>query len=429
MRRDEDLFRLPINQVVKLEGGNGLASPAFHAPLTFLGAFGWQHVEEGVEALVCDGEVVPRTHFTTDWLRTLGRRKFLRRVQLQPAPLTDVRATALTSDQIELTLTVSVKYEVVDPGYVASLQDPIGELTNLVIGCAAEFIRSKSFESTVGDEGRLRPLLKQVLEREPSIRGRYSIVQILKALPSGDDRLIEIVRQRRIAAAEHGLTEERGKNRLIEAQYDQQIAARKADLQEMMADRQHGRQMEELHAKLAAETQQSFLQAFADIAAAGMDPSKLAPLLTSDRSSVKTQGRGLLEDRSQPIPESNRGGDQDSPVERERAALASVQAAGHIDSFELLLAGGELVGAIATAPSYEVVLRCGETYPADAPEVTVRFKDGSSFSPSLHWISGVNNMLAQALVAVLPQANQRAPEGNDQGVFRFNFDDSTGEEK
>ena len=72
MTLGKQLAEMPIFEVVRMPGGNGLASPTFQVPLNFLSVFGWQHVEQDVEALICDGEVITKTRFTTDWMRIIG---------------------------------------------------------------------------------------------------------------------------------------------------------------------------------------------------------------------------------------------------------------------------------------------------------------------------------------------------------------------
>lgn len=420
-----DIAQMSIDQAVQLPGGNGLASPAFRAPLDFLGIYGWQHVEQGVETLICDGEVVGRTRFTSDWFSVIGRRRFLRRVLLQPAPLVDIKASALTRDQLSVTVRISVKYALLDPVHTASLQDPIAEIIGTLTGCTAELIRSITLDQILGDAGGLREELKQRLEKEPGVGDWYEIVRVLSMIPEGDERLIEVGREQRLAEEERGLVEAQGENELIAANYQRQIEARRAQLEEMRADREHQREMERRTAQYAAQSQQALLNALGNVAAAGMDPGKLAEVFRdapqlerADRSS--TTERRALADGSVPASDQTDLG----PVEREQAALASVQADGHIQAFEVFEAEGELQGAIARLERYEVVLTCDSDYPRTSPEVLVRFRDGTSITPNVPWIPGVSHSLAQVLLAVLPQAEQEAGEHDDRGGgFGFTFDD------
>ena len=75
-------------------------------------------------------------------------------------------------------------------------------LTNLVTGVVAEYIRSDTLENIVKDDGTLRHQLKQILESSPSIRGNYNVGEVLKALPTGDERILEIIRKTREVCTE-----------------------------------------------------------------------------------------------------------------------------------------------------------------------------------------------------------------------------------
>ena len=121
---------LPISEAVNpSHGGNGLASAPFRPFLSFLTIAGWLEIKEpDKECLVIDTQyLVRRTQFYIAPMRLLGKPLTGRRVLLSPAPLNDVSAKALTKDQLELTLVVSVKYDVANPAYVASLQAPLTE--------------------------------------------------------------------------------------------------------------------------------------------------------------------------------------------------------------------------------------------------------------------------------------------------------------
>lgn len=422
-RTTRDMSTMPIDQVVQLPGGNGLASPAFQAPLNFLGIYGWQHVEQGVEALVCDGEVITKTRFSSDWLSAVGRRRYLRRVLLQPAPLQGIKATALTRDKFNVTLTVSVKYTVGDPVHVASLQDPITEISGALIGCASELARSMTLEGILGDTGEMRHDLQQRLGSEPGLAGWYHIVQVLSITAQGDERVLEVDRQRRVVEGERGLVNARGENDLIAAQYAAQITAGQARIEEMRADRAHAREMEKLTAEFAAQGQQALFAALGSVAAAGMDPGRLAEVFRSTPQIAAGQpamaARKALPDGAELREDPART----DPVERERALLASIQTSGHIQSFDVFGSGGNLEGVIVQTGRYEVVMTCPTDYPSVPPEALVRYQDGTSFTPTVPWIVGVSESLAQVLLAVLPQADQNAKSHNKPGSgFGFAFD-------
>lgn len=424
MYSNEQIARMPITEVINLSGGNGLASPAFQMPLDFLGLIGWEHIEKGVEALVCDGQIVPRTRLTADWLRLIGRTKYFRRVLLQPAPMSDISAKALTKDQLELTLIVSAKYNVVDPIYVASLQAPLTELRDLIVGLIAEYIRSDTLDSIFSDDGSLRSTLKDHLENAASLLGHYRVTEILKALPTGDERLLELVRQKRIAETRSGLIEIEGRNKEKEAGYQQSIDRQSALVQDELANRQHVRDMEKQAAQLAAEKQISAYKVISDIASSGIDVRPVLPLLGAAVAGAQNalptpseQNAPLIEANLTPTISLSR-------IEKERAALASLQSNGLIQSFEIFESQTRLDGVVVKLPAYEIVLTCADTYPTQAPDVIVRFSSGKKFEPQVYWIPNVSDSLAQVVVSVIPQVKVDASSAADRPTaYRLNMDD------
>jgi len=422
MHSDDQLAKMPISEVVNLPGGNGLASPAFH----MFRILRWEHVEEGVEALVCDGQLVPRTTLTVDWLRAIGKNRFFRRVLLQPAPLTNISAKALTEDGLDLTLTVSVKYMVVNPVYVAALQSPLVELTDLIIGLVAEYIRSDTLDSIVADDGKLRTALKRHLENAPTLNGHYAVTEILKAIPSGDESLLEIARQKRIAETQSGLIDIEGRNRVMEAGYQHEIDSQAAHLQDEMADRKHQRDMQAQRAKLVADVQQSALKAISDIASSGGNLKEVLPLLS--RAVPGTTYEPPADPNVEvPLIETRTPSNQASRVERERAALLSLQTAGQIKSFEVFETQHALKGATVKVHTYEIIFTCPDTYPTDAPSVSVRLSEGNKFEPRILWISGVSETLAQLVVSVIPQVKTNESDSSTgQSAYRLSLDDVGG---
>lgn len=424
------LSSMSIHEVVNLPGGNGLASPAFHAPLNFLGIFGWHHVENGVEVLLCDGQEVTKTYFTTDWLHAIGRRTFLRRVLMQPPPLTDVKAKALTNDQLQLTLELSVKYNVLDAQYVAAVQDPLSELRDTVIGCASELIRAMPFNTIVSDTGMIRNRLKLMLDSEPSIRGHFSIVQILKAIPTGDERLIEVARQTTIEQGKQGLVTAEGENKLIGAQYQEQIDRQQAQLAEERANLQHARDMESDQMRLIAETQQVFFKTLGEVAKGGIDPSVLLesaskiPQMMNPPQQTSTPNRALTGTTT------TQQSTTVNIVEEERIELQMLQEAGQIETFNILSSGEKFNGAIVQTKKYEIIFTCSDTYPNAPPDVVVRYQDGRKMTPNLTWIPRINASIAKAVVTVMLQADieQDSSSSATQG-FRLNLDGIKGEEQ
>jgi len=121
-------FIQSIEEAVKENnGGNGLASAPFNPTLKWFNLFGWINVKEPEkEAVVIDGiKTIKKTQLYFAPMRLLGKPLNARRVLLSPSPLVDIKANGLTSDELDLTLVITVKYSVINPAYVASLSAPL----------------------------------------------------------------------------------------------------------------------------------------------------------------------------------------------------------------------------------------------------------------------------------------------------------------
>jgi hypothetical protein len=268
----------PIVEVVRLPGGNGLASPLFEMPSEFFRVFSWQHIEIGTEALIVDGEVLRQSDGIVNPFGLLFRKQYARRVLLRPAPLTDIQASALTQDQLDLRLTLSINYVVRDPMLVASMEAPITTLTQLSAGIAAEHIRGSTLAQIVGDEGALRVALREKMNASPSLHEAFEIIEVLKAVPEGDERLIEIIRQTRAEKSRASLITAQGKNLLAEEQVARQIARMRLGVDEERKEADHQRVMVLREAELRAQNLQSMAAAMALAASTGTDTAKLAEM-------------------------------------------------------------------------------------------------------------------------------------------------------
>lgn len=278
MSHEKSLATLSIFDVVRQPGGNGLASALFEMPSEFFHIFSWQHIEVGTEALIVDGEIVRQSDGILNPFGMLLRRQYARRVLLRPAPLTDIQAHALTKDQLELTLTVSVNYLVRDPQLVASMEAPIHTLIQLVTGITAEYIRGERLEDIVHDDGIVRTTLRDRLNASPSLHDAFEIIEVLKTLPMGDERLIEIARQTRAEKARTALIGAQGKNALAEEQVALEIARMRLQLDEQRRQADHERLMVIREAELKAQNLQSMSAAMALAASSGGDAAKLADM-------------------------------------------------------------------------------------------------------------------------------------------------------
>jgi len=279
MKLAQQISLASIYDAVKLPGGNGLASPLFELPSEFFGLFSWQYVEEGAEALIVDGKVIRRSDPMFSLAGLLRRRMVGRRVLLRPAPLLDLCARALTKDQLELSLTVSLSYAVRDPLAVASLEKPIETIRQRVIGAVAEYIRSQTLLDLLHDDGTLRSRLADQLNVAPSIREGFSIVEVLKALPSGDERLIEIGRKQREAELMQPLIALQGKNQVAAYAAEHQIEILKSELENQRRTAEMQREMQQRQAELNAQNLQSIAASLSLAASTGADPAKLADVL------------------------------------------------------------------------------------------------------------------------------------------------------
>lgn len=406
MASDQQIAQMPIQEAVRQPGGNGLASPPFQIPLNILGIYGWHNIDAGVEACVCDGKMIPKTKVKSEFVRLIGRRSFVRRVLLQPTPL-DFTCTALTKDELKITLSISVKYQVEDPVYVSSLSDPISELKNLFEGISSEFLRSDSFTVFIGDEGIMRTELKKRFQNSGMIKDRYTIHEILKAIPSGDESLIEIRRNTRVAAEKNNLIDEEGKNRELEAQHNMVIARGEAELNEEIALRKHEREKEIRELEARADIMKTAISTLGEVAKSGIDPTKLAKDVVGTLVD-RVQNTRLTSGTNTSTPEisSTTQTSAVSPLDVEKNALDSIKGHFGIVTCQVLESQSKIKGAIIQLENYELIFKCTDNYPQEAPEATVRFPDERMRKiEAEYWIPGVSNSLAQAVMVLIQLIN------------------------
>jgi hypothetical protein len=406
MANDQEIAKMPIQQVVLQPGGNGLSSPPFQIPLNILGIFGWHNIETGVEACICDGALIPKTKAKTEFVRLIGRRSFVRRVLLQPGPL-EFASTAFTQDELKLTLNVSVKFEVIDPVYVSSLSDPLSELRNLFEGITSEFIRSESLFAFTSDQGKAREQLKVRFQNSGTVKAGYVIHEVLKAIPSGDEGLIDIKRKTRIAAQENELIEVEGINRELESQHNLVIARKEAELAEEIAQNKHEREKEIRELEARADIMKTAISTLGEVAKSGIDPTKLAKDVIGTLVD-RVQNTRLASSATPSNPEIPPVSSVNTvnQLEIEKNALNSIKGHLGIVTYEVLESQSKIKGAIIQLKDYEIILKCGDNYPQDEPEATVRFSDGKTQKLDVgFWISGVSSSLAQAVMVIIPLIN------------------------
>lgn len=388
---------LPIGEVVKIaNGGSGLASALFRPELKWLNLVGWIDVKDPEkECVIIDGKrTIRSTELFFAPMRLIGKPINARRVLLSPSPLEDIQGKALTSDQLELTLVVSIKYSVVNPIYVASLSAPLSELTDQIIGVLVEQIHANTLEGIVRDDGKLRQAIKDQLQKSDGIRDHYRIDGVLKALPTGDERIIEIIRKTKEAITKQALIEQEGQNKIIEADYNHVIKRAEADIQDEYNQRQHVRDLEIQRLKQEYETLLEFTRSIAQIAASGINPGpaikEIRTLFTESKPATPL---------ALPKPTTS------SLLEAERANLALIGDKVGIKSISVQPAqhNNEQPGkTTVTLDNFSILMDCPADYPANPPHVQINFGEGDAAEIAVPWYAGSN--LGDALVAAVMQA-------------------------
>jgi hypothetical protein len=314
-----NLAQISIYEAVRLPGGNGLATPLFEMPAEFFRVFSWQHVEAGTEVLIIDGQVLRQSDGLVNPFGLLFRRQYGRRVLLRPAPLTDINAKALTSDQLDLTLTVSVNFMVSDPLKVAAMEAPLTTLTNVVAGLTAEYIRGETLATIVKDDSQLRNTLRERLNVAPSLREAFEVIEVLKAIPTGDERLIEIGRETRAEEARRSLIIAQGQNRLADNAINHEIAALRAQLDEQRKEADHRRAMQLKEAEVMAQNFQSMAAAIALASSTGADGGKLAEMFLKITGKNDPLTKALPTLAQNNLPADTQGGTDDAVADPDAA--------------------------------------------------------------------------------------------------------------
>jgi hypothetical protein len=384
-RDQSSVEALPISEVVKSHhGGNGLASVAYIPTLKFLRIIGWIAVKDpDKECIVIDGKhVIRQTKLYAAPMLLLGKPINARRILLSPPPLEDIKATALTSDQLNLTLVVSVKYSIIKPAYVASLSAPLTELNNLLTGVIVEQVHTNTLEDIVKDDGTLRSLLKQKLGESPSIKDYFKIDEVLKALPTGDERIIEIIRQTKEALQKQALIEQEGQNRARVADFDLAIKKAETQLKDEFDQKQHDREMEMLHMQQEYEAMRELMRTIAQVAASGVNPGPAIREIRSVLSQAQPKAKPSL---PKPVPESS------DLISSERGKLEALQEKIGFSSFNIQPFEGSPTqpGCVEVIfPDYTLMIDCTADYPTVAPRVSLLRGQGNPSeitNPMVYW--------------------------------------------
>lgn len=390
--------RLPISEAVSpANGGNGLVSAPFQPRLPWLGVAGWIEIKDaGKECVVIDGRrVYDHTALLIAPSRLVGRPVSARRVLRQPAPLTDVSAPSTTADKLNLTMVVSAKYEVLDPIYTASLQAPLKELADLLVGAVRNFVPSETLENILANEGELNERMRERVSVSPSILGKYRIVEILKAMPTGDQRIIDIINQTRATIQKRALITQEGENRRLQAETDLEIQRRMKEQEDEFRARDHQRELEVIRLRDTGETQRQMLQMIGAIAAAGIDPTHAMTALGRIRSLYS--GATALPAPAQPEPSV-------TLVELERRALGEVSAELGVRSFSVEAAAARPdcpASAWVALDGHNLLLECPAEYPVAAPIVRIQTGAQPPQRVTIPWIPG--KRLADAVISAAAQ--------------------------
>jgi len=390
---------LPISEAVKPQNnGTGLASISYSPTLNFLNILGWLPVRDpDKECIVIDGKhVIRQTGLFFAPMLLLGKPINARRVLLSPPPFENITATGLTSDQLNLTLVVSVKLSVNDPVYVASLSAPLMELQNLITGVIVEQVHSHTLEDIVKDDGKLRLMLRDRLAASTSIQNHFTVHEVLKALPTGDERILEIIRKTREALQKQALIEQEGQNRERVADFDLAIKKKEAQLKEDFDQKQHAREMEMLHMQQEYEAIRELMRTIAQIAASGVNPG---PAIKEIRSVLSQTREETMLSLPKPDPEPI------GLIQVEQKNLELLREKIGFESYEIesLPSKPESPGCVIIHfREFELFIDCPIDYPATAPIVSLKTSPGKTLKILIPWFSGSN--LTDAITTAVMQA-------------------------
>lgn len=376
-----------VDAVKSQHGGNGLATIAYNPSLKFMRILGWLAVRDpDKECIVIDGRhVIRRTRLFFAPMLLVGKPINARRILLSPAPMEDIKATALTSDQLELTLVVSIKYYVSNPVYVASLSAPLSELTNLMVGVVVELIHGHTLEDIVKDDGTLRQMLKDKLGESITIKNFFRIEEVLKALPTGDERIIEIIRKTREALQKQALIDQEGQNKARAADFDLTIEKAKVQLKDEFDQRQHGREMEMLRMQQEYEAVRELMRTIAQVAASGVNPGPALKEIRSILSQTKSESAPAL-----PKTVSEKSIDL---FHTEQKNIECIQEKIGFKSFEIQpLSGNPSQPGSVTVQfnDFTLLIDCTTEYPAVAPLVILKTNQGNTSNVIVPWFAGSN---------------------------------------
>lgn len=407
MTTDNELVRLSIQDAVRPPEGNGLSSRAFQPPFNFMLIFSWINIENGVESIVFDGHPITKTELKSDLLRLIGRKRYFHRVLLKPTPLT-VQREAISKDQLHVQIKTSIKYEVINPCYVCSIQSPLVELSEIVSQAVADCISVYDSHDLLTQNKQIRNYVHRSIQDSQIVKNNYEIIEVLQILPTIDERFIKV--QNEVAEAEirTRLIDIDGDNRVLAAGYDTKIRKENEEVNQEILDKEHCRNVDLIRIKENAETLRAGLDALKGLAISGIDPTPITRDVLSllDNQSKYHSGNPQIVSAERTYLPSNIDGNTGldaQQIEKEKGALDSIKEKIGILTYDVTKIDKGLF-ALLQFERFEIHFVCGSNYPKEGPIATIRYPDETEKTPENYWITGVYNLLAQALFNIIPQA-------------------------
>ncbi len=183
MATDQEIANMPIEDVVKLPGGNGLASPPFRVPSDILSIYEWKNIDEGIEAIICEGKQIPKPQLKAEFLRLIEQKNFVRRVLIKPATM-KLFIDGSTRDTQYLQLSFDITYEIRDPVKVTLLSDPLKELRNIIQDISSEYINNHPLIYFIHRESKVQNQLKGKFNHHIKVNKIYNILHVSNVTPS-----------------------------------------------------------------------------------------------------------------------------------------------------------------------------------------------------------------------------------------------------
>lgn len=407
MITDNELVKLSISEAVIPPNGNGLSSRAFQPPFNFLCIFNWINIESGVESIVFDGHPITKTELKGDLLRLIGRRRYYHRVLLKPSPL-EVEREAISKDQLHVKMKTSIKYEVINPGYVCSVQSPLVELSEIVNQAMGDCISAFDSEYLISQNEQIRSFVYTRIQNSQIVKNNYRIIEVLQIVPTIDERFIEIKNEITEAEINAGLIDITGKNDVLANTYETTIKKENEKLNQEILDRDHERTVHMEIIKQNAETLRASFDALKGLAASGIDPTAI----TRDVISLMNQTNKYHSANPQIQSTDNSNlllsidGDTDyeaQQIEKEKTALNLIKQDIGLLTYNIIK-NAQGFFALLEFEKFEIHFSCSTNYPIEPPIATIRYQDGTEKKPENYWIPNVNNLLAQSLIKIISEA-------------------------